>query len=283
MYGNVGKDFYLRVADELYLKRLIVGGFEKVYEIGHDFRNEGLERSRNPEFTQIEFYWAYANYEDLMKLTEELFEFLLIKINKSLKLKSNNQVFDFSPPWPRIAYKKIISEQTEIDLEKIKTEESLLKEIKNRKISLNLAGVVGYAAVLDTLFKKVVRPKLTGPLFLIDYPYELKPLAKRKADNPQLTGTFQLLVDGHELINAYDELNDPVDQRKRWEEEMELAKKGLAEYQLIDEDYLRALEYGMPPTAGWGLGIDRLMMILTDQKSIKDVILFPTLKPELKL
>ena len=282
-HNALNKDFYLRIADELYLKRLIVGGFEKVYEIGHDFRNEGLERSRNPEFTQIEFYWAYANYEDLMKLTEELFEFLLKKINKSLKFKSNNQVFDFSPPWPRIAYKKIILEQTGIDLAKIKTEELLLNEIENKKIRLNLDGAIGYAAVLDTLYKKVVRPKLKGPLFLIDYPYEMKPLAKRKADNPKLTGSFQLLVDGHELINAYNELNDPIDQRKRWEEDMALAKKGLVEYQVIDEDYLRALEYGMPPTAGWGMGIDRLVMILTDQKSIKDVILFPTLKPEFKI
>lgn len=282
-HNALGKDFYLRIADELYLKRLIVGGFEKVYEIGHDFRNEGVEKTRNPEFTQIEFYWAYANYEDLMKLTEELFEFILKKVKGSLKFQSNGKELNFTPPWPRLAYQAVIAKYVGINLNKITNEELLLKAIKAKKISLDLTGVVGYAALLDTLYKKVVRPKLIGPLFLIDYPYELKPLAKRKADNPQLTGTFQLLVDGHELINAYDELNDPVDQRKRWEEDMALAKKGLAEYQVIDEDYLRALEYGMPPTAGWGLGIDRLMMILTDQKSIKDVILFPTLKPEFKL
>lgn len=279
-HNALGKDFYLRIADELYLKRLIVGGFEKVYEIGHDFRNEGVEKTRNPEFTQIEFYWAYANYEDLMKLTEKLFEFLVKKIKGSLIFKYKEKKLDFTPPWPRVAFKNLLAEKSNLDLDKIKTETELLKEIKKRKINLDLKGVSGYAGILDEFYKKLVRPKLWGPMFLVDYPYEMKPLAKRKENNPELTGNFQLLIDGKEIVNAYDELNDPIDQRKRWEEDMAQADKGAEEYQVIDEDYLRALEYGMPPTAGWGLGVDRLMMILTGQESIKDVILFPTLKPE---
>lgn len=279
-HNALGKDFYLRIADELYLKRLIVGGFEKVYEIGHDFRNEGIERSRNPEFTQIEFYWAYADYEDLMKLTEELFVYLVKEIKGDLKFKYKGKALDFTPPWPRISYRKIIKKYAGIDIHKVKTEELLKKEIKKKNIKLDLEGVAGFAGILDEFYKKLVRPKLWGPMFLIDYPYEMKPLAKRKEDDPSLTGNLQLLIDGHEIINAYDELNDPMDQRKRWEEDMALADKGAEEYQVLDEDYIRALEYGMPPTAGWGLGVDRLLMILTGQESIKDVILFPTLKPE---
>ncbi len=279
-HNALGKDFYLRIADELYLKRLIVGGFEKVYEIGHDFRNEGIEKTRNPEFTQIEFYWAYANNDDLMKLTEELFVFIVKEIKGSLKFKYKDKILDFTPPWPRIPYKKLIAKETGMNLDKVKTEKDLLAEIKTRKIKLDLKGVAGYAGILDEFYKKLVRPKLWGPMFLIDYPFEMKPLAKRKADNPSLTGNNQLLIDGKEIVNAYDELNDPVDQRKRWEEDMKHAEKGAEEYQVVDEDYIRALEYGMPPTAGWGMGIDRLLMILADQESIKDVILFPTLKPE---
>jgi lysyl-tRNA synthetase class 2 len=279
-HNSLGKDFYLRIADELYLKRLIVGGFEKVYEIGHDFRNEGMSRAHNPEFTQIEFYWAYATYNDLMGLTEELFEFLLKKVNGSLRVEHQGKTYDFTRPWKRLTYQEAIAQYAKLDITSVKNEELLLREIKERKIDLNLKGVVGYAATLDALYKKLVRPHLSGPLFLTDYPYEMKPLAKRKIDDPSLTGNFQLLVGGEELINAYDELNDPADQRARWEEEAELAKEGLDEHQVIDEDYIRALEYGMPPTAGWGLGIDRLTMFLTNQSSIKDVILFPTLKPE---
>ena len=179
-------------------------------------------------------------------------------------------------------YEEALAKHTGIDIVKVRNEQLLLSEIKKKKLNLDLKGVVGYAAVLDALYKKVVRDHLRGPLFLIDYPYGMKPLAKRKVDDPDKTASFQLLVAGEEWINAYDELNDPLDQRARWEEEMALAKKGLAEHQVIDEDYIRALEYGMPPTAGWGLGVDRLVAFLTDQPSLKNVILFPTLKPENK-
>ncbi len=271
---------YLRIADELYLKRLIVGGFEKVYEIGHDFRNEGLSRAHSPEFTQIEFYWAYANYEQLMELTEKLFVSLMQAIKGSLQITYQGQEFDFTPPWPRLSYREVILKHAHIDIDEITTELKLIEVIIQKNIKLDRKGVVGYSALLDSLYKKIVRPKLIGPLFLVDYPYEMKPLAKRKPDKPHLTANFQLLINGEEYVNAYNELNDPADQHARWEEEIALAEKGLEEHQVVDYDYIRALEYGMPPTAGWGLGVDRLTMLLTDQASIKDVILFPTLKPE---
>jgi len=283
LYNALGHDFYLRIADELYLKRLIVGGFEKVYEIGHDFRNEGLSRVHSPEFTQIEFYWAYATYENLMDLTEELFEFLLTQLKGGVKLTYQGKEVDFTRPWPRISYAEALKKFADVDINEVKDYDSLLNLIKDRNIKLERKGVFGYASLLDTLYKKLVRPQLHGPLFLTDYPYEMKPLAKRKADNPNFTANFQLLAAGEELVNAYNELNDPFDQRARWEEEARLAERGLEEHQVIDEDYIRALEYGMPPTAGWGMGIDRLTMLFTDQPSIRDVILFPTLRPEFTL
>jgi len=279
-HNALDRDFYLRIADELYLKRLIVGGFEKVYEIGHDFRNEGISRSHNPEFTQAEFYWAYATYEDLMELTEELVTTIIRAIKGTLVVQYPGKPYDFTRPWQRLPYQEAIAKYTGIDIVKVGNEKLLVSEIRKKKLELDLKGVIGYAAVLDALYKKMVREHLGGPAFLIDYPYEMKPLAKRIADQPGKTGSFQLLVAGEEWVNAYNELNDPIDQRARWEEEMALAKKGLLEYQMIDEDYIRALEYGMPPTAGWGLGVDRLVAFITDSPSIKDVILFPTLKPE---
>lgn len=279
-HNALNTNFYLRIADELYLKRLLVGGFEKVYEIGHDFRNEGLSHAHSPEFTQLEFYWAYADYTKLMEFTEQLVNYLIGEIKGQLEFEYQGIMYNFSPPWERLTYHQALQKYAAIDIKEITDETMLYDKIRQQKIKLDLKGVVGYAALLDTLYKKTVRPQLSGPLFLTDYPYSMKPLAKRKIDNPDLTGNFQLLVAGEEYVNAYNELNDPQDQRARWEEETALAQKGLAEHQVIDEDYLRALEYGMPPTAGWGMGIDRLTMLLTDQHSIKDVILFPTLKPE---
>lgn len=279
-HNALDTDLYLRIADELYLKRLIVGGFEKVYELGHDFRNEGLSHAHSPEFTQVEFYWAYANYLMLMEFTEQLIVFLIKEIKDSLEFEYQGIMYDFTPPWERLTYHDALQKYTGIDIGAVTDEAALQQAIQQKHIKLDLKGVVGYAALLDTLYKKTVRPNLAGPLFLTDYPYTMKPLAKRKAEDPSLTGNFQLLIAGEEYVNAYNELNDPQDQRARWEEERVLAEKGLAEHQVIDEDYIRALEYGMPPTAGWGMGVDRLTMLLTDQHSIKDVILFPTLKPE---
>ena len=281
-HNTLDTDLYLRISDELYLKRLVVGGFEKVYEICKDFRNEGMDRWHNPEFTLMEFYWAYADYEDLMKMTEEMLSWIAKEVTGSYQVKYGDKVYDLTPPWPRVNLRDQILEDMGIDIDKVREEKELLAEIKKGKVKVELGGVVGWAALVDELFKKASRPSISGPVFLKDYPYELKPLAKRKADDLTKTANFQLVLAGTEMLNAYNELNDPEDQRKRWEEEMGLAKRGLAEYQVLDEDYIRALEYGMPPTAGWGLGVDRWVAFLTDQHAVKDVILFPTLKPERK-
>ncbi len=274
-------DLYLRISDELYLKRLIIGGFEKVYEVGKDFRNEGIDRTHNPEFTQVEFYWAYADYEDLMKLTEKM----LVKVLKTTlgktKISFGNKTLDFTPPLPRVCFRDILLRETGIDMDRIKTEKELLKAIKEKKIAINLKGVFGIRSVFEELYKERIKPKLTQPTFLLDYPSSMIALAKRKENEPNKIASMQLLADGCELIKAYNELNDPLDQKRRWLEMEKLAKKGLEETERLDENYIEALEYGMPPTAGWGLGIDRFIAVLTN-KPLKEVILFPTLVPKKK-
>ena len=273
-------DLYLRISDELYLKRLIVGGFDKVYEIGRDFRNEGIDRQHNPEFSMLEFYWAYANYEELMKYTETMLASLIKELKGSYKFNYQGEELNFTPPWPRQTYRDAVFHYSGVDINKAYDEKTLLAAIKSKKIKLDLTGVKGYGALLDTLYKATARPHLTGPMFLTDRPTAFVALAKRKPDDPTKTASFQLLVAGRELINAYNELNDPADQAARWKESERLGKKGQSEHEAFDDDYIRALEYGMPPTAGWGLGIDRLVSILTGMPNIKDVILFPTLRPE---
>lgn len=273
-------DLFLRISDELYLKRLIVGGFDRVYEIGRDFRNEGIDRQHNPEFTMLEFYWAYANYDDLMKYTETMIASLIKELKGSYKFSYQGEELNFTPPWPRVRYRDIVMHYSGVDINKADDEKKLLAAIKTKKITLDLTGVVGYGALLDTLYKATARPHLTGPMFLTDRPTAFVALAKRLPEDPTKTASFQLLVAGKEIINAYNELNDPEDQAARWHESEKLGKKGQSEHEAFDFDYIRALEYGMPPTAGWGMGIDRLVSILTDQLNIKDVILFPTLRPE---
>ncbi|MBI4057960.1 lysine--tRNA ligase [Candidatus Microgenomates bacterium] len=285
-HNTLDSDFYLRISDELYLKRLIVGGFEKVFEIGHDFRNEGVDRTHNPEFTMLEFYWAYKDYHELMDFTEDIVTSVIKHVKGSLRFESQGHILDFSPPWPRVSYRDVVLKETGIDINSANTEAKLLKEIKNlpaqagRNIKLALDDVVGYGGVLDELYKTTTRPKLVGPLFLIDRPAAFVTLAKRKPDDPTKTGSFQLLVAGQEFVNAYNELNDPIDQAERFKGSEKLAKRKKGEHEAFDSDYIRALEYGMPPTAGWGMGLDRFVMLLTDSKNIKDVILFPTLRPE---
>ena len=274
------RNFYLRISDELYLKRLIVGGFDKVYEVSKDFRNEGIDRQHSPEFTQIEFYWAYADYNDLMKFTEKMLCFVIKEVCQSLKIEFEGQKLDFTPPWSKITYRDLLLKHTKIDIDKAKTENELKKAISQKGLKLDLSGVVGYGPILDALYKEFCRPKIIQPTFVIDHPVELMPLAKRKAKDPSKIESFQLLVSGYEIIKAYSELNDPQDQKRRWLEQERLAKKGLKEHEVLDEDYIEALEYGMPPTAGWGIGIDRLTAILTNQHSIRDVILFPLMKPK---
>ncbi len=277
---SLDMEMYLRISDELYLKRLIVGGFPKVYEVSKDFRNEGIDRQHNPEFTQIEFYWAYADYEDLMDFTEDMLTSVIKEVCGKLKIEYGEEVLDFSSPWPRLTYREAILEHTGIDVDKVRTEEDLKEIISNKFSDFSFEDLVGYGSTLDSLYKEYVRPKLIQPCFLVDHPADLMPLAKRKDEDPFKIESFQLLVYGYELIKAYSELNDPIDQKERWLAQEGLAKKGLEEHEVLDEDYIEALEYGMPPTAGWGMGIDRLTAILTNQHSIRDVIFFPFMRPK---
>ncbi|KXK12229.1 MAG: Lysine--tRNA ligase [Microgenomates bacterium OLB23] len=277
-YNALESDFYLRIAVELYLKRLLVGGFEKVYELGKNFRNEGFSRAHNPEFTMLEFYWAYADYEDLMKFTEEMLTHVIKEINGSLKVESEGTTYDFTAPWERKTYRELFIEHMQLDINEYSNEEKLTKIVEEKKLLDQ--KVVGYGQMLDELYKKYVRPHLKGPLFVTEYPLEIKALAKASEKDSTKSASFQLLLNGIEMINAYNELNDPLDQKARWEEEMKLAARGGEDYQVLDDDYIEALSYGMPPTAGWGMGIDRMVAFLAGQHSIKETILFPTVRPE---
>lgn len=270
-------DLYLRIAPELYLKRLLVGGFEKVYEMGKCFRNEGVDRSHNPDFTMLEFYWAYADYKELMKLTEKLFESLLKKVFASLEIKYENKEINFKAPWPRIEFDQLLKKHTGINFEEINLE-ALKKEAQ--KLEIKTAKITNKAEVADEIYKKYCLPKIWQPTFIIHHPAEAKPLAKTLESDPIKSANFQLVVAGWELVNAYSEQNDPLEQRKRFEEQERLSEKGLEEAQRMDEDFLSALEYGMPPAAGFGMGIDRLVTLLTDSHSLREVILFPTMRPK---
>jgi lysyl-tRNA synthetase class 2 len=277
--NDLKMDAFLRISDELHLKRLIVGGFEKVYEVSKDFRNESIDTQHNPEFTQIEFYEAYADYEKLMKMTEEMLVRVVKKVNNgSLKVKYADTTLDFTPPLPRIRFRDIVLKETSIDINKENTEEKLLKAIKSKKLKLDLKGVVGYGGICDKLYKEYARPHIIQPTFLLDYPTEMIPLAKRHDSDGTKIATMQLIAYGFEVCKAYNELNDPIDQRQRMEEEVKLMARGHEEAHMLDEDFIRALEYGMPPTAGWGMGIERLTMLLTNQQSMKEVILFPFMR-----
>jgi len=273
-------DLYLRISDELYLKRLIVGGFEKVFEICTDFRNEGIDRWHNPEFTMLEFYWAYANYKDLMKMTEEMLSEIVKKVNGSFKVKYGESEIDFTPPWPRLPYIDALRKMADIDIEKYATFESLKKLVQKKNPEIDLKRSPDFPSLLDDIYKTLVRPKIINPVFLTDHPYSMRPLAKRKREDESKVESIHLIAGGAELVSAYSELNDPQDQKKRWQEEMARSKKGAMDHQVLDQDYIEALEYGMPPTAGWGMGIDRFCALLTNQHSIKDTILFPTLRPK---
>lgn len=270
-------DLYLRIADELYLKRLIVAGFDGVYEIAKDFRNEGMDRTHNPEFTMMELYVAYKDYQWMMSFVEELISTVATAVNGSPRVVVGTQEIDFTPPWRRLSMFDAIKEFTGKDLEG-KSEDELRAIAKELHIELDPSAGVG--AIIDEIFGEKVEPFLIQPTFITDYPLEMSPLAKKHRTKPGLVERFEVIVNGKELCNAFSELNDPLDQRARFEEQMKLRARGDQEAQVLDEDYLRALEYGMPPTAGLGIGIDRLTMLLTNQDSIRDVILFPQMKPE---
>jgi lysyl-tRNA synthetase class 2 len=269
-------DLYLRISPELYLKRLLIGGFEKIYEIGKCFRNEGVDRSHNPSFTMLEFYWAYADYKDMTKFIEKMFKNLLIKIFNSLKIRYQGKEINFKIPWQRIEFTQLLKEYTKINFEEINLE-SLKKEAK--KLGVEVSEGVGKAEIADEIYKKYCRPKILQPTFVIHHPLGFQPLAKQLENNPEKLANFQLVIAGFELANAFSELNDPIEQRKRFEEQEKLFEKGFDEAQRIDEDFLEALEYGMPPAAGFGLGVDRLVILLTDSYSLREVILFPTMRP----
>ena len=270
-------DLYLRIADELYLKRLIVGGYDGVYEIAKDFRNEGMDRSHNPEFTMLELYVPYRDYRWMMTLVEELIAAVALALNGSTAVASPRGTIEFAPPWRRVTMFDAIREQTGESLRGKPVAE--LRRVA-RALHVPLEEGDGAGRIIDAIFGEKVEPHLVQPTFITDYPLEMSPLAKRHRSEEGLVERFEAICNGQELCNAFTELNDPLDQRGRFEEQMRAREHGEAEVQPLDEDYLRALEYGMPPTAGLGIGIDRLTMLLTGEESIRDVILFPQMKPE---
>ena len=269
-------DLYLRIAPELYLKRLLVGGFEKVYEIGRVFRNEGMDRFHNPDYTHFEFYWAFADYKDLMKLTERMFEYLLKKTFGRLEIKYEGKKIKFGAPWPRIEFSQLLRKYTKINLEEI-NRDALAKKAKDLKVPFEKGE--DKAGIADKIYKKYCRPEIWQPTFVIHYPLGFQPLAKALEENPEKLANFQLVVAGWELANAFSELNDPLEQRKRFREQERFFEAGIKEAQRMDESFLETLEYGMPPAAGFGMGIDRVVALLTDSHGLREIILFPIMRP----
>lgn len=270
---------YLRIANELYLKRLIVGGFEGVYEFAKDFRNEGMDRFHNPEFTQMEMYVAYKDYFWMMETTENMVEKIALDLHGTTKVQVGKNIIDFKAPFRRLSIIGAIEEYTGIDVSEM-NETQLQKTCK--KLGVETDDSMGKGKLIDEIFGEKCEPNFIQPTFITDYPVEMSPLCKRHRDNDELTERFELMVNGKELANAYTELNDPIDQRLRFEEQAKLAEKGDDEAMFIDQDFLRAIEYGMPPTSGMGIGIDRLVMIMTNKPSIQEVLLFPQMRPEVK-
>lgn len=272
-------DMYLRIALELHLKRLIVGGFEKVYEIGRVFRNEGMDIRHNPEFTLLELYEAYTDYHGMMELTEQLFAYVAEKVNGSTKIIYQGTEIDLTPPWKRITMVDAIKEYVGIDFEEVATDEEARKIAKDLNLELKKPDMKK-GEVIAFVFDELVEKHLIQPTFVMDYPVEVSPLAKRKRDNPAFTSRFEAFIYGREVANAFSELNDPIDQKERFLEQLRQREAGDEEAHMMDEDFINALEVGMPPTGGLGIGVDRLVMFMTDSYSIRDVILFPTMKPK---
>ncbi len=268
---------YLRIADELYLKRLIVGGFEGVYEFSKNFRNEGMDRTHNPEFTCMEIYVAYKDYNWMMDFTERMLEKICIDVNGTTEVKVGDNVISFKAPFKRITMIDAIKEHTGIDITGMNEEQ--LRDTAS-KLGIEVDDTMGKGKLIDEIFGEKCEGTYIQPTFIIDYPIEMSPLTKRHRNNPELTERFELMVNGKELANAYSELNDPIDQYERFVEQMRLAEKGDDEAMIIDKDFIRALEYGMPPTSGMGIGMDRLVMLMTGQTTIQEVLLFPQMRPE---
>lgn len=274
-------DLFLRIAPELYLKRLVIGGFERVYEINRNFRNEGISTQHNPEFTMLEFYQAYATFEDLMNLTEEMLSSIAKEILGTFKIEYQGQIIDLTPPWQRITVKDAILKYSNAD-EGIFTDKKKAFEFA-KKLRLDMPEAFSHGKILLEIFEEVAEPKFIQPTFVTHYPLEVSPLSRKNDRDPAIVDRFELFVCGREIANAFSELNDPIDQRERFIQQAKEKDAGDAEAHLMDEDFVRALEYGMPPTAGEGIGIDRLVMLFTNSASIRDVILFPQLRPERKM
>ena len=268
---------YLRIADELYLKRLIVGGFEGVYEFSKNFRNEGMDRTHNPEFTCMEIYVAYKDYNWMMNFTEHMLEKICMDVNGTTEVKVGDNVISFKAPFPRVTMAQAIKEHTGVDITGM-DEEQL--RAAARSLGIEVDNTMGKGKLIDEIFGEKCEGTYIQPTFITDYPIEMSPLTKRHRDNPELTERFELMVNGKELANAYSELNDPIDQYGRFVEQMRLGEKGDDEAMIIDADFIRALEYGMPPTSGMGIGMDRLVMLMTGQQAIQEVLLFPQMRPE---
>jgi len=279
-HNTLDMRLYLRIANELYLKRLIVGGYDGVFEFAKDFRNEGMSRFHNPEFTQVELYVAYKDYNWMMDLIEEMVEKIALDLHGTTEVPVGPNLINFQRPWKRLTMFEAIQEYTGVDVSAM-GEDELRGVAESRGIQTD--STMGKSKLIDELFGEAVEPKLIQPTFITDYPVEMSPLTKKHRSKPGLVERFEAICNGKEIANAYSELNDPIDQRARFEEQLELAKRGDEEAMAMDEDFLRALEYGMPPTAGVGLGIDRLTMIMTNSPSIQDVLFFPQMRPEKKV
>jgi lysyl-tRNA synthetase class 2 len=276
-HNTLDMTLYLRIANELYLKRLIVGGYNGVYEFSKDFRNEGMSRFHNPEFTQIELYVAYKDYHWMMELVEEMIERAALDLHGKTQVKVGDKVIDFKRPWKRYTMFEAIQHFTGIDISQM-DEETLRSTCKQLQVPMD--DTMGKGKLIDQIFGEKCEPHLIQPTFITDYPIEMSPLAKKHRSKPGLVERFEAICNSKEIANAFSELNDPIDQRQRFEEQLELGKRGDEEAMTLDEDFLRALEFGMPPTAGLGIGIDRLSMIMTNSPSIQDVLFFPQMKPE---
>ncbi len=276
-HNTLDMTLYLRIANELYLKRLIVGGYDGVFEFAKDFRNEGMSRFHNPEFTQVELYVAYKDYEWMMNLVEEMVERVALDLHGSTQVTVGPHVVDFRRPWQRYTMFEAIAHFTGVDISEM--DEAQLRQTA-RTLDVPADDTMGKAKLIDEIFGAKCEPHLIQPTFITDYPVEMSPLAKKHRHKPGLVERFEAICNGKEIANAFSELNDPVDQRQRFEEQLELGRRGDEEAMMLDEDFLRALEYGMPPTAGLGVGIDRLAMIMTNQPSIQDVLFFPQMRPE---
>lgn len=276
-------DLYLRIAPELYLKRLLVGGFEKIYEIGRCFRNEGIDYSHNPEFTMLELYWTYAGKERFLNFLEQMFTTMVQETLGTLKIMHKLGEVNFVTPWPRVTFRQAVLDASGIDIDAVQTPKDVLAAAKKARLEIDFSKCVGLGEYYDELYKKTARPKIAGPIWVMDYPASMIPLANYSPDDASKSATAQLIVHGVEVIKAfYHELNDPIEQRKRLEDEEALAKQGSEEAQRLDEAFLSALEHGMPPASGMGMGIDRLASLLTGAPNLKEIIFFPTLRPEHK-